>query len=153
MTADLTLNLDDGASLCDLAMIHHLLALRITKQKSNPSTEPSEGNPSSDWLRQGDCLAYSSGMDGLVCGSGHSLNTLSEQHRQLAQLYGRLSMSDKSGMELIADCHGVMEVNLITALGFCSRTSSIESLERLERAHGLVTSLSVEEFPGALQTE
>ena len=56
-------------------------------------------------------------------------------------------------MELIADCHGVTEVNLITALGFCSMTSSIESLERLERAHGLVTSLSVEVFPGALQTE
>ena len=58
-------------------------------------------------------------------------------------------MSDKSGMELIADCHGVTEVNLITALGFCSITSSIESPERQERAHGLVTSLSVEVFPGA----
>ena len=62
-------------------------------------------------------------------------------------------MSDKSGMELIAGCHGVKEVNLITALGFCSMTSSKESLERLERAHGLVTSLSVEVFPEALQTE
>ena len=62
-------------------------------------------------------------------------------------------MSDKSGMELIADCYGVMEVNLITALGFCSMTSSIESLDCLKRAHGLVTSLSVEVFPGALQTE
>ena len=63
-------------------------------------------------------------------------------------------MTDKSGMELIADFHGVTEVSLITALGFCSMTSSIESLERLERAHGLVTSLSVEVFPGALlQTE
>ena len=40
-------------------------------------------------------------------------------------------MSDKSEMELIADCHGVMEVNLMTALGFYSMTSSIESLERL----------------------
>ena len=56
-------------------------------------------------------------------------------------------------MELIADCHGVTEVNLITALGFCSRTNSIELLERLERAHELVTSLSVELFPGALQSE
>ena len=92
-------------------------------------------------------------MHGHVCGSGHCLNTLSAQHRQLAQLCGRLSMSDKSGMELIADCHGVTEVNLITALGFYSMTSPIESLERLERAHGLVTSLSVEVFPGALQTE
>ena len=62
-------------------------------------------------------------------------------------------MSDKSEMELIADCHGVTEVNLITAFRFCSMTRSIESLERLERAHGLVTSLSVEVFPGALQTE
>ena len=32
-------------------------------------------------------------------------------------------------------------------------TSSIESLERLDHSHGLVTSLSVEVFPGALQTE
>ena len=61
-------------------------------------------------------------------------------------------MSDMSGMELIADFHGVTEVNLITALGFCSMTSSIESLKRLGRNHGLVTSLSMEVFPGALQT-
>ena len=50
MTADVALDLDDDASLHNLAMIQHLLALRITKQKSRPSTRPSEGNPSSDWL-------------------------------------------------------------------------------------------------------
>ena len=153
MTADFTLDLDDDASLQDLAMIHHLLAMRVTRQKNKPSMEPSEGSPSSDWLRQGTCLAHKSGMDGHVCNKQHCLITLSEQHRQLAQLYWRLSMSDKSGMELIADCHGVTQLNLITALGFCSMTSSIESLERLECAHGLVTSLSVEVFPGALQIE
>ena len=153
MTADITLDLDDDASLHDLAMIHHLLAMRLTKRKSNPSTELSEEGPSSNWLKQGTCLAQHSGMEGPVCNLGHCLITLSEQHRQLARLYGRLSMSDKSGMELVADCHGVTDVNLTTALGFCSMTSSIESLERLERAHELVTSLSVEVFPGALQTE
>ena len=153
MTADITLDLDDDASLHDLAMIHHLLAMRLTKRKINPSTELSEEGPSSNWLKQGTCLAQHSGMEGHVCNLGHCLVTLSEQHRQLARLYGRLSMSDKSGMELVADCHGVTDVNLITALGFCSMTSSIESLERLERAHELVTSLSVEVFPGALQTE
>ena len=62
-------------------------------------------------------------------------------------------MSDKSRMELIADCLGVTEVKLILALGFYSMMSSILSLERLERAHWLVTSLSVKVFPGALQTE
>ena len=153
MTADITLDSDDDASLHDLAMIHHLLAMKVTKQKNNPSTEPSGGSTSSDWLRQGTCLAHNSGMDGHVCNSEHCLITLSERHRQLAQMFGRLSMSDKSGMELIADCHGVTEVNLITALGFCSMTSSIESLEHLEHAHELVTSLSVEIFPGALQIE
>ena len=147
ITADITLDLDDDASLHDLAMIHHLLAMRLTKRNSNPSTELSEESPSSNWLEQGTCLAQHSGME------GHCLITLSEQHRQLARLYGRLTMSDKSDMELVADCHGVTDVNLTTALGFCSMTSSIESLERLERAHELVTSLSVEVFPGALQTE
>ena len=153
MTADVTLDLDDDASLNDLAMIHQLLTMRVTKRKINPSTEPSEGSPSGSWLRQGICLAQYSEMEGHVCNLGHCLITLSEQHRQLAQLYGRLIMSDKSGMELVADCHGVTEVNLTTALGFCSMTSSIESLERLERANELVTSLSVEVFTGALQTE
>ena len=148
MTAGFTLDLDDDASLHDLAMIHHLLAIRVTKQKYNPSTEPSEGSASSDWLRQGTCLAHNSGMDGHVCNSEHCLITLSEQHRQLAQLYGRLSMSDKSGMELIADCHGLTEVKLITALGFCSMTSSIESLERVERAHELVMSLQIDQKIG-----
>ena len=60
---------------------------------------------------------------------------------------------DKSEMEIIADCHGVTEVNLITALGFYSMTCWIELLERLERAHGLVTSSSMEVLSGALQTE
>ena len=149
MTADITLDLDDDASLHDLVMIHHLLAMRLTKRKSNPSTELSEESPSSNWLKQGTCLAQYSGMEGHVCNLGHCLITLSEQHRQLARLYGRLSTSDESGMELVADCHGVTDVNLTTALGFCSMTSSIESLERLERAHELVTSLSVKVFPGA----
>ena len=69
MTADITLDLNDDAILHDLAMIHHLLAMRVTKQKNNPSTEPSEGSTSSDWLRQGTCLAHNSGMDGHVCNS------------------------------------------------------------------------------------
>ena len=89
MTADVVLDLNDDAILLDLAMIHHLLALRITMQKSGSSTEKTEGNPSSDWLRQGTCLAYSSGMGRHLCNSGHCLNTLSERHRQLAQLFGR----------------------------------------------------------------
>ena len=78
MTADITLDLHDDTSLHDLAMIHHLLAMRVMRQKKNPSMEPSERSPSSDWLRQGTCLAHKSGMDGHVCNSEHCLITLSE---------------------------------------------------------------------------
>ena len=95
MTADIVLDLDDDASLHGLAMIHHLLTLKKTKQNGRPSTEPSEGSSSSNWLRQSTSLASSCGMEGHVCGTGPCLNTLSEQHCQLAQLYGRLSMSEK----------------------------------------------------------
>ena len=94
-------------------------------------------------MKEGACQTSSCGMEGHVYGNGHCLKVLKEQHCQLAKLYGRLSMSDKSEMELIADCHGVTEVNLLTALGFFS----IESLERLE----FVTSLSVEVFPGSFR--
>ena len=48
MTTDIVLDLDDDASLHDLAMIHHLLALKVTKQNGRPSTEPSEGSSSSN---------------------------------------------------------------------------------------------------------
>ena len=44
-------------------------------------------------------------------------------------------MSDINEMELI------VEVNLMAALGFYSIVSSIESLERMERARELVSSL------------
>ena len=84
-------------------------------------------------MKEGTCIASS--CEGHVCENGHCLKTLSEQHRQLARLYGRLSMSDKSEMELIADCHGVEEVNLMTALEFYSMVNLVESLKRLERAH------------------
>ena len=73
-------------------------------------------------------MAYICGMEGHVCGTGHCLNTLSDLHCHLAKFYGRPSMPDKNKMELIADCHGVTEVNVMTALGFYSVVSSIESL-------------------------
>ena len=82
-------------------MIHHLLALKITKQDGRQPREPSEGNSPNDWMKEGTCLASSCGMEGHVCENGHRSKTLSEQHRQLAQLHGRLSMSDKNEMDVI----------------------------------------------------
>ena len=74
------LDLDDDASLRDLAMIHYWLALKVTKQNGRMASEVSS---SSNWLRQGTCLDSSCGIEGHVCGTGHCLNMLSEQHCQL----------------------------------------------------------------------
>ena len=42
-------------------------------------------------------------------------------------------MKAKTETELIADCHGGTEVNLVTALGFYSMFGSLESLLNLEQ--------------------
>ena len=68
-------------------------------------------------MKTGTCLEASCGLEGHVCGVGHCLETLAEQYCQLARLFGRLSMSDKSEIELIADCHGATEVNMVTTVG------------------------------------
>ena len=62
-------------------------------------------------------------------------------------------MKAKTEMELIADCHGGTEANLVTALGFYSMFGSLESPLNLEKKHEMVVAISVEVFPGVLQAE
>ena len=62
-------------------------------------------------------------------------------------------MKSKRETELIANCYGGTEVNLVTALGFYSMFGSLESLLNLEQKHEMVTTISVEVFTGVLQTE
>ena len=50
VTAEIELEENDDKSLHDLAMIHHLLAVKITRQVDKQPTEPSEGNSPSDWM-------------------------------------------------------------------------------------------------------
>ena len=64
MTADVALDFDDDASLHDLAVIHHLLAMKVARKNGKPAKETSEGNFPSNWLKQGACLASSFGMEG-----------------------------------------------------------------------------------------
>ena len=42
--------------------------------------------------------------------------TLEKQHKQLTILFGNIVMKAKTEMQLIVDCHGGTEVNLLTAL-------------------------------------
>ena len=80
------------------------------------------------------------------------LHEVSKQHRYLTILFGNIVMKAKKEAELIADCHGGTEVNLVTALAFYSKFGSLESPLNLEQKHEMVTAISVEVFPG-VQTE
>ena len=81
------------------------------------------------------------------------MKTLAKQRKQLKILFRNIVMKAKTETELIADCHGGTEVNLVTALGFYSIFGSLESLLNLERKHEIVTAIRVEVFPEVLQTE
>ena len=81
------------------------------------------------------------------------MKTLEKQHKQLPILFGNIVMKTKTETELIADCHGGTEVNLMTALGFYSMFGSLESLLNLEQKHEMVAAISEEVFPGELQIE
>ena len=62
-------------------------------------------------------------------------------------LFGNIVMKAKTETELIADCHGGTEVNLVTTLGFYSMFGSLESILNVEQKHEMFTAISVEVFP------
>ena len=107
-----------------------------------------------DWVKPGSCLAEVCGLEGHFRGGLDCVKTLVKQHKQLTILFGNIVMKKaKTETELIADCHGGTEVNLVTALGFYSMFGTLESPFNLEKKHEMVTTISVDVFPGVLQTE
>ena len=98
-------------------------------------------------------MAEVCGLEIRICGGLDCVKTLEKQHKQQTILLGNIVMKAKTETELIAYCHGGTEVNLVTALGFYSMFGSLESLLNLEQKHEMVTTISVEMFPGLLQTE
>ena len=74
------------------------------------------------------------------------------QREDLVAWIGDVTEREKSEVQIVAECYTNTTVNIATALGFFSRMCSLQSLEMLESEHHLVTPLSVESWPGALQT-
>ena len=62
-------------------------------------------------------------------------------------------MKAKTETELIAECHGGTELNLLVALGLCRMFGSLESLLNQEQQNEMVTAIRVEVFLGELQPE
>ena len=77
--------------------------------------------------------------------------TVFTERRPIAWL-GDVTEREKSEVQIVAECYTNTTVNITTALGFFSRMCSLQSLEMLESEHYFLTALSVESWPGALQT-
>ena len=150
-TQDIQRELNADCNLRDLNIIYNVM---ITASKSNGEDRVElPGWGPEDWVKPGSCVAEVCGLEGHVCGSLDCVKTLEKQHKQLTVLFGNVVMKARTETELIADCHGGTDVNLVTALGFYSMFGSLESLLNLEQKHEMVTAISVEVFPGVLQTE
>ena len=150
-TQDVQRELKADCNLRDLNIIYNVMT---TTSKSNGEDKVElPGWAPEDWVKPDSCLAEVCGLEGHVCGSLDCVKTLEKQHKQLTILFGNIVMKAKTETELIADCHGGTEVNLVTELGFYSMFGSLESLLNLEQKHEMVTAISVEVFPGVLQTE
>ena len=150
-TQDVQRELNSDCNLRDLNIIYNVMT---TASKSNGEDKVElPGWGPGNWVKPGSCLAEVCGLEGHVCGGLDCVKTLEKQHKQLTILFGNIVMTAKTETELTADCHGGTDMNLVTALGFYSMFGSLELLLNLEQKHEMVTAISVEVFPGVLQTE
>ena len=150
-TQDVPRELNSDCNLRDQNVIY-ILITTASKSTGEDKVELPGWEPE-DWVRPGSCLVEVYGLEGHICGGLHCVKTLEKQQKQLMILFGNIVMKAKTETELIADCHGGTEVNLVTALGFYSMIGSLESLLNLEQKLDIVTAISVEVFPGVLQIE
>ena len=150
-TQEVQRELNSDCNLRDLNIIYNLMT---TTSKSNGEDKVElPGWGPEDWVKPGSCLAEIYGLEGHICGGLDCVKTLEKQHKQLTILFGNNVMKAKTETELIADCHGGTKVNLVTILGFNSMFGSLESLLNLKQKHEMITTVSVQVFPGVLQTE
>ena len=129
-----------------LDVIHKLIP-----PKSKESGEATSKLGSVKKLEPGSCLDLTCGGGGHTCDGG-CVRKQSFQREDLVTWFGDITEREKSEVQIMAECYTNTTVNIATALGFFSRMCSLQSLEMLESEHHLVTALSVESWPGALQT-
>ena len=102
-------------------------------------------------LKPGSCLDLTWGSGEHSCDGRSCVRIQSFQKEDLATWFGDITEKEKSEVQIVAECYTKTTVNIATALGFFSRMCSLQSLEMLESDHHLVTALSVESWPDALQ--
>ena len=131
----------------DLATLVHRLILPHVKE----SSEMTSGTGSVKKMEPGSCLDSTCGNSKHTCDGRSCVRIQSFQREDLFTWFEDITEREKSEIQIVAECYASTTVNLATALGFFSRMCSLQSLERLESEHHLVTALSVESWPGVLQ--
>ena len=130
-----------------LDVIHKLI---LPQSKESGGTTSKLGSVKK--LEPGSCLDLTCGGGGHTCDGRSCVRIQSFQGEDLVTWFGDITEREKSEVQIMAECYTNNTVNIATALGFFSRMCSLQSLEMLESEHHFVTSLSVESWPGSLQT-
>ena len=102
-------------------------------------------------MEPGSCLDSTCGNGEHTCDGKSCVRIQSFQKEDLVTWFEDITEREKSEVQIVAESYASTTVNIATALGFFSRMCSLQSLDRLESEHHLVTALSVESWPGVLQ--
>ena len=101
-------------------------------------------------MEPGSCLDSTCGNCEHTCDGRSCVRIQSFQKEDLVTWFEDITERETSEIQIVAEYYASTTVNLATALGFFSRMCSLQSLERLESEHHLVTALTVESWPGVL---
>ena len=136
----------EDEDLATLSIVHRLILPHVKE-----SSEVTSGTGSVKKMEPGSCLDSTCGNGEDTCDGRSCVRIQSFQKEDLVTWFEDITEREKSEIQIVAECYASTTVNLATALGFFSRMCSLQSLERLESEHYLVTALSVESWPGVLQ--
>ena len=136
----------EDEDLATLSIVHKLILPQVKE-----SGEATSKLGSAKKIEPGSCLDSTCGSGEHTCDGPSCVRIQSFQKEDLVTWFEDITEREKSEVQIVAECYGSTIVNIATALGFFSRMCSLQSLERLESEHHLVTALSVDSWPGVLQ--
>ena len=136
----------EDEDLAKLSVLHKLISSQMQE-----SGEKTSKLGSAKKMEPDSCLDSTCGNGEHTCDGRSCVRILSFQKEDLVTWFEDITEREKSEVQIVAECYARTTVSIATALGFFSRMCSLQSLERLESEHHLVTALSVESWPGVLQ--
>ena len=136
----------EDEDLATLSIVHKLIL-----PQAKESSEATSKLGSLKKMEPGSCLDSTCGNGEHTCDGRSCVRIQSFQKEDLVTWFEDITEREKSEVQIVAECYASTTVNIATALGFFSRICSLQSLEKLESEHHLVTALSVESWLGVLQ--